>query len=449
MSPPQAAPWKQFICRACGLIYDEEQGDADSGLAPGTRFEDIPDDWVCPLCGVIKADFEPYEPITCLPASGAAPNISREAGVVVVGGGHAGWAVAEAIRALDAEVPITLVSACAADRYHKPELSIALSRGATPEALVREAGEAAAQRLNVRLMCDTFATGLSPNLHKLRTTRGTLPFTKLVLAQGARPALPPVLPAKLCWRVNDLAGWSGLQAKLAGTHRHVVIVGAGMVGCELAEDFIHAGHQVTLLDVADEPLAALLPLTAAQRLRAHFESLGVRFIGGSGVASVTANTDRTRTLALVSSETLTCDEVVAATGLATESRIARGAGLAFERGIVVSPETLQTSAPDVFALGDCISVAGAPCRFIEPIARQAATIARAITGQPFEAYQHDAPVIRLKTRSLPLVIHGQPSSGLEWQTVSDDGEYLFMQQLRDGTPAASLELGTPPARRAA
>ena len=52
------SPWRQFICRVCGLIYDEELGDPDSGLAPGTRFEDIPDDWECPLCGVTKTDFE-------------------------------------------------------------------------------------------------------------------------------------------------------------------------------------------------------------------------------------------------------------------------------------------------------------------------------------------------------------------------------------------------------
>ncbi len=49
-----------YICHACGLIYDETKGDADSGLALGTRFADIPDDWRCPLCGVTKADFEPY-----------------------------------------------------------------------------------------------------------------------------------------------------------------------------------------------------------------------------------------------------------------------------------------------------------------------------------------------------------------------------------------------------
>lgn len=449
MSASANPPWRQFICRACGLIYDEEQGDADSGLAPGTRFEDIPDDWVCPLCGVVKADFEPYEAPAALgvPTAGAAP--SRKAGVVVVGGGHAGWAVVEAIRALDAEVPITLVSACAADRYHKPELSIALSRGTTPEALVREAGQAAAKRLNVRLRCDTFATGLAPAAHKLRTTRGTLPYTHLVLAQGSRPALPPALPAKLCWRVNSLDGWRGLHARLAGTHRHVVLVGAGMVGCELAEDFIHAGHQVTLIDVADEPLASLLPLRAAKRLRAHLESLGVRFIGGTQVIRVRAVADEKRQVELSDGQTLACDEVVAATGLATESRLARGAGLAFERGIVVDPTTLASSAQDIFALGDCASLDGTPCRFIEPIARQAATIAREILGLPFDASRHEAPVIRLKTRSMPVVMHGTPCAQLDWQVVTDEAGYLHMQQQRDGAIAARLELGAPPARRSA
>lgn len=449
MSATANAPWRQYICRACGLIYDEEKGDTDSGLAPGTRFEDIPDDWVCPLCGVVKADFEPYEApaAVMLPATNAPA--SREAGVVVVGGGHAGWAVVEAIRALDADVPVTLLSACAADRYHKPELSIALSRGATPDDLVREAGGHAARRLNVRLLADTFAVGLSPRAHRLRTTRGTLTYTRLVLAQGARPALPTALPPGLCWRVNHLDGWSGLQEKLAGTHRHVLIAGAGMVGCELAEDFVHAGHQVTLLDMATDPLAALLPPVASKRLRVHFASLGVRFLGGVEVAAVNARDDGARVVELVDGETLICDEVVAATGLATESRLARGAGLVFERGIVVDPATLATSAQDVFALGDCVSLDGTPCRFIEPIARQAATIARAVLGMSCDACEHTPPVIRLKTRSLPVVIHGRPCADLDWQVVAESDAYLCMQQLRDGDTAASLEVGTPPARRQA
>lgn len=48
---------EKYLCEACGYIYDPEIGDPDGGIAPGTKFEDIPEDWVCPLCGVSKSDF--------------------------------------------------------------------------------------------------------------------------------------------------------------------------------------------------------------------------------------------------------------------------------------------------------------------------------------------------------------------------------------------------------
>ena len=49
---------KMYVCLACGYVYDPEKGDPDSGIAPGTAFEDIPDTWVCPLCGVGKDMFQ-------------------------------------------------------------------------------------------------------------------------------------------------------------------------------------------------------------------------------------------------------------------------------------------------------------------------------------------------------------------------------------------------------
>ena len=52
---------KQYLCDVCGYIYDEAVGDPDGGIAPGTPFEDIPDDWVCPECGATKAAFLPAE----------------------------------------------------------------------------------------------------------------------------------------------------------------------------------------------------------------------------------------------------------------------------------------------------------------------------------------------------------------------------------------------------
>lgn len=52
---------KKYVCTVCGWIYDPAVGDPDNGVAPGTSFEDIPEDWVCPLCGVGKDEFEPTE----------------------------------------------------------------------------------------------------------------------------------------------------------------------------------------------------------------------------------------------------------------------------------------------------------------------------------------------------------------------------------------------------
>jgi len=438
----QAQDWKQFICRACGLIYDEQLGDPDSGIAAGTRFADIPDDWVCPLCGVVKADFELYEVVSVAPMPGDAPlKLARGVGVVIVGAGHAGWAAAEAVRAQDALVPITLVTACEGDRYLKPELSIALRRHSSRESLVRETGLVSAERLRVRLMSETFAVGLSPALHQLRTTRGNLQYTSLILAQGARPALPEVLPAHLCWRINDLDAWGRLKRQLGDTPKHIVIIGAGMVGCELADDFMTAGHQVTLLDLQKAPLAALLPEQASERLRTALEGAGVKFMGATQVAGVTQLADGMRSVALVGAPAIECDEVVAATGLVTDTRLAVGAKLNINRGIVVDPLTLQTSAEDVYALGDCVSIHGMPCRFIEPISKQAQAIASAITGQGEASYLHSPPVIRLKTHSLPVVLHGSPVSHGQWRVVSDTAKQLKMAQQVDGLDCCTLELG--------
>lgn len=50
---------KKYVCTLCGYVYDEAAGDPDNGVAPGTKFEDLPDDWVCPICGAEKDQFEP------------------------------------------------------------------------------------------------------------------------------------------------------------------------------------------------------------------------------------------------------------------------------------------------------------------------------------------------------------------------------------------------------
>jgi rubredoxin-NAD+ reductase len=407
-----AAPYLQFICKACGLIYDEAKGDPDSGLAAGTRFADIPDDWACPLCNVTKVDFELYTPPSAdaqcakLPSCGpAASSCARHrAGVVIVGAGRAGWQMAEHLRAGDADLPITLVTACAGDVYDKPLLSVAVARQISPDKLVRESGAAAAARLRVRLLAHTHAISISADSQQLRTTRGTLRYDQLVLAHGAQAALPAPLPASLCWRINHLGAYLQLRAALEGGPKDVLIIGAGLIGSELANDLALGDHRITLLDAQTEPLARWQAEQAGQQVLQAWAALPIRFVGGVKLAKVEKAGSRIR-VTTECGQQLEADQVIAATGLQTPSRLAHSAGLAWQNGIAVDPHTLRTSQSAIHAMGDCISIHGQASRYIEPIARQAKTIAAAIACCAPVPYEVRPVVVRVKTTSLPLTLH--------------------------------------------
>lgn len=405
-------PWRRFICRACGYIYDEKDGDVDGGLAPGTRYEDIPDDWACPLCGVSKHDFDPYDgpsigPVSSRPAADV-PSASRaRKGVLIVGGGLAGWSTARALRSRDPDLPITLVASDEADVYPKPALSLAFGLRRTAADLITTFGADLADDLSVRLVPRAFATAIDAPRKRLRTTRGTFDYDALVLALGARPREAANLPSDLCWRINALDTWSRLQTVLAKGPTKIVVVGAGLVGCELADDLAHAGHAVTVLDPSARPLAAWASVDESQRLLAGWSALGVRYVPGSVITRVERRSIGGRDLTVVH-----CDDgafhdgdvVIAAIGLEIDERLARTSGCTIDAGIAVDARTFTTSVPSIYATGDCISIGGRPCRFIEPIAAQADAIASAIVGHAVEERVFSAPLVRLKTRSAPMTL---------------------------------------------
>ena len=459
--PPQggrsAAALRRWLCEACGLIYDEAVGDADSGIAPGTRFEDIPDDWRCPICGVGKADFRPIEPAPAgaarvAPSPGASSagmlaSQSREA-VVIVGAGAAGWAATRALRDAGYRGPLTLVTACDGTVYSKPALSVALGRDMNVERLSEQSGAALAAELDVRLLERAWAVDLDRARLRLLTTRGSVRYRHLILATGARARRPDLqgAAASRVLAVNDLAAYATLRASFdaaslaaaaAGRKPRLLIVGAGLVGCEFANDFACAGAQVTLLEALDLPLRARLDIPTAIRLRDALTARGVSFEGGVALGAFTLpdsatgsasssvgnlvgiagpmHTDCDRRLVLEWSNSAgqkrraDFDLALVAAGVEPETRLARRAGLTVARGIVVDAQSLCTSDESVFALGDCAQVQGQLGSTIEPILRQARTIAGQIVGTPVP-YDARSPVWIVKIPGLPLTIRSAPST---------------------------------------
>jgi rubredoxin-NAD+ reductase len=237
----------------------------------------------------------------------------------------------------------------------------------------------------------------------VRTTRGTLRYSKLVLAHGAQARLPAQFPPALCWRINHLQAYAKFRAVLGEASKRIAVAGAGLIGSELANDLALAGHEVVLLDIATRPLAASLTEDQSAQLLAAWSSLPLKFVGGMQVADISTASDG-KVLKTLCGQAFAVDHIIVAAGLQTPQRLATSANLAWGNGIAVNAETLATSVDGIYALGDCISIDGKVSRYIEPIARQAKTIAGEIAGKSDSPYQQRAVPLRIKTSSLPFTI---------------------------------------------
>lgn len=322
--------------------------------------------------------------------------------IVVLGSGLAGYTLVRELRKLDRDAAIILISRDSGDYYSKPMLSNAFAQGKDASSLVNTAATEIAKQLNITLLQHTEVLGIDRKLKQLQTSAGAIDYGRLVLALGADPIRLPLHgdAADAVVSVNDLADYTKFRGAIVSA-KQVAIIGGGLIGCEFANDLATAGYAVTVIDPTAYPLSGLMPESAGKQLLAPLAKLGVTWRFGVAVKAVDRDSAG-YALTLTDASALHADLVLSAVGLRPRIDLARSAGLAVNRGIVVDTQ-LRSNDASIYALGDCAEIEGRVQPYVLPLMHAARVLARVLAGEDARVEFPAMPVV-VKTPAHPVAV---------------------------------------------
>jgi nitrite reductase (NADH) large subunit len=252
----------------------------------------------------------------------------------------------------------------------------------------------------------------------------SMEYSKLVLAVGSTPLRLNVPGA-------DLAGVHtfrdtrdvDLLLTLAAARKRVVVVGGGLLGLEAAYGLAKAGAPVTLLHLMDRLMERQLDVPAADLLKTLVERKGIRIVLNASTARIHGE-GHVEAVELADGSRIEADAVIFAAGIRPNIALAKDAGIAVNRGIVVNDE-MQTASPDIYALGECAEHRGTCYGLVEPAYEQARVLARHLSGRP-AAYQGSVVSTNLKVSGVSVFSAGDFMGG-------EGSESLVLSDRRRGT----------------
>ncbi|TWC45904.1 rubredoxin-NAD+ reductase [Pseudomonas sp. SJZ080] len=330
--------------------------------------------------------------------------------VVIVGTGLAGYNLAREFRKLDSETPLLLITADDGRSYSKPMLSTGFGKNKDADGLSMAEPGAMAEQLKAEVRTHTRISGIDPGHKRLWIGEESVIYRDLILAWGAETVRVPIDgdAADAVFPINDLEDYARFRAAAAGKRR-VLLLGAGLIGCEFANDLILGGYEVQLVAPCEQVMPTLLHPTAAAAVQAGLESLGARFHLGPVLNRLQRVEDGLEAH-LSDGQVIPCDVVVSAIGLRPRIDLAAAAGVQVNRGVVVDRH-LKTSHANIYALGDCAEVDGLNLLYVMPLMSCARALAQTLAGNP-TAVNYGAMPITVKTPVCPLVV-SPPPRGLE------------------------------------
>lgn len=326
--------------------------------------------------------------------------------IIIIGTGLAGYQLAREFRKLDQTSPLMLITADEGKYYPKPQLSIALTNKKTAETIATATADMMASQLNATIRTRSHVTGIDTIKKMITVNNEKLPYEKIVLACGADVIKPPLTGDAVddVLSVNHIYHYAEFE-KLIKNKKHITILGAGLIGCEFANDLSNTGYEVHLVAPDKTPLERFIPEKIGTILQDALKKNGVHF-HLQCVANQVNKKNNKYCLQLSDGSFLDTEFVLSAIGLRPHVELAQLAGIKTERGIVVN-RYLETNIKDIYALGDCAEVEGHVLPFITPILNCSRALAKTLAGER-TAVDYPAMPVTVKTPAHPIILCPPP-----------------------------------------
>ncbi len=368
--------------------------------------------------------------------------------IVIIGSGLAGYTVVREIRKLDKTVPITLVTREPGYFYSKPMLSTALASNKEAAQLISTPADGMATQQEMTIMSECDVISINPDKQTIQTNKGEVTYGKLVMALGSDQIRLPLQgnAANTVMTVNDLEDYALFRKAIVGKKK-VAILGAGLIGCEFANDLVLGDYEVDVIDLAPQALGRLLPEAAALELQQKLSDAGVRWHLSTTVQAIDHQAESLQ-VTLANGKTITCDVFLSAVGLKPRIELAKATGINVGTGIQVNRQ-LETNLKNIFAIGDCAEIEGLVLPYVMPIMQAARALAPTLLGQA-TALTYPAMPVMVKTPALPTIV-SPPAKGAEgrWTTTPVEGGLEARFESADGKLLGFALMGTATAQRGA
>ncbi len=347
--------------------------------------------------------------------------------IIIIGAGLAGYQLAKEFRKLNQSAPLTIITADDGQFYSKPLLSTAFTSGKTADMLPVANALMMAEQLNATILTHHSVTLIDPDEKKITIKNKKIAYAKLILACGADVIKAPIQGDAVgdILSINHLYHYAEFR-DLIQHKKRIAILGAGLIGCEFANDLSNARYEVHIIAPAKAPLDLLIPEKIGKLLQSALEKNGVHFHLDCVATHIDKIENGSYQLELSNGNSLEADFVLSAIGLKPHVALARAAGIAVNRGIMVN-RYLETSIPDIYALGDCAEVEGHVLPYISPLLNCSRALANTLNGLKTATEYAGMPVI-VKTPAHPIVVCPPPKHIIgEWQieTINHSVRALF------------------------